>query len=177
MPTKRARQTPPTKPAKPASPSAQLETFLKKYTPAIAAQARAALLKLRRRCKGATELVYDNYNALVIGFGPNDRAGQHIFSLACYPDHITLCFLPACSPTNLYDPKNLLQGGGRVVRHIRLSKPSDLDQPDIADLMTAALESADTPLDPKQKRTLIIKSISAKQRPRRPEPKPKKAAR
>jgi hypothetical protein len=34
--------------------------------------------------------------------------------------------------------------------------------------MNAALHRAKVPLDPKQRRRLIIKSVSAKQRPRRP---------
>ena len=49
---------------------AQLDSFLDKYTPEVAGQARAALEALRRLVPGAVELVYDNYNALAIGFWP-----------------------------------------------------------------------------------------------------------
>jgi hypothetical protein len=57
-----------------ANPKRQLDSFLAKYDPAIRALARRVLVKLRRRLPGAVEMVYDNYNGLVIGFGPNDRA-------------------------------------------------------------------------------------------------------
>jgi len=56
------------------TPAQQLASFLRKYDPAVASVARGALARLRKRLPGATELVYDNYNALAIGFGPSQRA-------------------------------------------------------------------------------------------------------
>jgi hypothetical protein len=52
---------------------------------AIAKLARAAIAKLRKRLKGATQLVYDNDNALVIGFVPTDRPSDVVLSIALYP--------------------------------------------------------------------------------------------
>ena len=73
------------KTAKPSeSPEAQLDRFIDKYTPAIAAHARAALVRMRQLLPGAVQLVYDNYNALAIGFGPSERASEAIFSIALY---------------------------------------------------------------------------------------------
>ena len=76
-----------------ASPTAQLRTFLAKFSPEIAARAQAILKKMRARYPSALELVYDNYNALVIGFGPTERASEAIFSIAIFPKWITLFFL------------------------------------------------------------------------------------
>ena len=67
------------------SPEIQLDAFLDKYTPAVAMLARACLAKMRARLPGAVQLVYDNYNALAIGFGPSERASEAIFSIALYP--------------------------------------------------------------------------------------------
>ena len=61
---------------------AHLAGFLAKYTPEIETLAKAALKKLRARLKGASELVYDNYNALAIGYGPSERASEAIVSIA-----------------------------------------------------------------------------------------------
>jgi len=36
-------------------------------------------------------MVYDNYNGLVIGFGPTERASQGIVSLTIFPRWVTLC--------------------------------------------------------------------------------------
>jgi hypothetical protein len=43
-----------------------------------------------------------------------------------------------------------------------------IDSPGVQDLISQAIELADKPIDATQPRRLIIKSISAKQRPRRP---------
>lgn len=152
------------------SPKEQLDGFLAKYDPEIAASARAVHAKMRARLPGAIEMVYDNYNALVIGFCPNERASDAIFSIVLYPRWVTLCFLQGAG---LPDPKRLLKGSGNVVRHIRLENADDLDQPDLRELIDRALERARVPLDSDGNGKLIIKSISAKQRPRRPPPRTK----
>ena len=76
-----------------ATPAAQLRGFLLKYQPKTATQARRALTKMRALVPGATEMVYDNYNALVVGFGPSERASEAVVSLAIFPKWVTLCFL------------------------------------------------------------------------------------
>jgi hypothetical protein len=109
--------------------------------------------------------VYDNYNALAIGFGPSERASEAIFSIALYPRWVTLFFLQG---VGLPDPKGLLKGSGKVVRHIVLSSAADLDLPAIQELMTKALRRAEAGIDPTAPGRLVIRSVSAKQRPRRP---------
>ena len=81
-----------------ASPTAQLRAFLAKFSPEIAARAQAILKKMRARYPSALELVYDNYNALAIGFGPTERASEVIFSIAIYPNWINLFFLQGKTP-------------------------------------------------------------------------------
>jgi len=55
-----------------------------------------------------------------------------------------------------------------VVRNIRLAGADDLDRPEIRELIALAVARSKTPFDPAAPRRMIIKSISAKQRPRRP---------
>ena len=150
------------------SPKDQLAGFLAKYTPEVASQARAALALMRSRLPGAIELVYDNYNALAVGFGPTERASDVIFSIAVWPRWISLFFLQ--NGPDLPDPKKLLKGSGTRVRHIVLKEPKMLDLPAIRTLMNQALQRASKPLDPDQPRRIVIKSVSKKQRPRRPAP-------
>ncbi len=121
---------------------------------------------MRARLPGACELVYDNYNALAIGFGPGERTSDAIFSIAVFPRWVSLFFLQ--SGTRLRDPDCFLEGGGNQVRHIKLDHGAMIDDPGVQDLIAQALELATTPIDPAQPRRLIIKSVSAKQRPRRP---------
>src|SRR5262245_55182880 len=134
---------------------AQLKTFIARYTPEVGALAKASLKKMRARLPGAVELVYDNYNALVVGFGPTDRASDAIFSIVLYPRWVTLFFL---NGKGLPDPQKLLKGNGVRVRHIVLENAAMLDKPDVQALMRAALDRSQTEIDDKRRRLLIIKS-------------------
>ncbi len=146
------------------SPEAQLDGFIDRYAPEIGATARAALARMRARLPGAIELVYDNYNALAIGFSPTERASDVIFSIALYPRWVSLFFLRGAE---LSDPQKLLQGSGKVARHIVLEDAAVLDKPAVRALMAQALKRSAKPIDRKAQGRIVIKSISAKQRPRR----------
>jgi hypothetical protein len=147
------------------SEEAQLDRFLDAFTPEIATFARVALSKMRKRLPQSIELVYDNYNALACGFGPTEKTSEAIFSIAVFPKNVSLFFLQGAA---LPDPKGLLQGEGNVVRYIRLEDEDTLDRSDVKAMMAAALKTAEVPMDKKTQYKLVIKSVSAKQRPRRP---------
>lgn len=142
----------------------ELAKFMRKYDPAIAMQAKKALAKLRKLLPGAVEMVYDNYNALVIGFAPRERASEAVFSIALYPQYFNLFFMWG---KGLPDPRKRLRGSGNQVRHIRLDSAATLDEPEVRELINVALNRAPVPFDSKQKRRMIIKAVSKKQRPRR----------
>src|SRR6476620_6891964 len=118
------------------SPERQLDWFLGKYLPEIEAQARAARKKLSDLLPGTVQMVYDNYNFLVIGFGPTERPSEAILSLALAPKHGSLCFLYG---VDLPDPKKLLRGSGNQVRNIRLEGETTLDQPAVRTLIKEAV--------------------------------------
>jgi hypothetical protein len=147
------------------TPKQQLSAMIDRFTPQVARVARRALAKMRELTPGSIELVYDNYNALAIGFAPGERSSEGIFSIALFPPHASLFFLQGAK---LPDPTRRLRGSGNVVRHIVLESADVLDEPDVRALIDVALARAKVPLPPDQKRRLVIKSISAKQRPRRP---------
>src|ERR1700755_3300437 len=125
-------------------PERQLDGFIDKFTPEVAAIARALLTRLRKRVPGATVLVYDNYNALAIGFAANDRAGSVVLSIALYPKWINLFFLRGIE---LEDPFGLLKGGGSKVRHIPKVTAESLDDERIDALIQQALAIAEPPID------------------------------
>jgi hypothetical protein len=147
------------------TPASRLAAFLGKYEPAVAALAKGALARLRRRLPGAFELVYDNYNALAIAFSPTDTSSAAVFSIAVYPRWVSLFFAQGA---RLPDPKKLLQGSGNKMRHIILRRPDDICDPDVEALIRAALKLAGDPFEPTRRRRLIVKSVAPKQRPRRP---------
>jgi len=142
----------------------QLAGFIAKFAPDRARQIRDARRKMRALLPSATELVYDNYNFFVIGYGPNEKASLAIFSIAAQASGVTLCFLQGAG---LPDPTKRLRGSGNVVRNVRLESVSTLEEPDVRALIDVALARAKVRMDPSATRQLIIKSVSAKQRPRR----------
>lgn len=148
------------------SAARQLAAFLAKYTPAMAREGRAALARLRKLVPGATELVYDNWNGLVVGFGPTERASDAVVSILMTIDHVSLCFID--DAPSLPDPHRLLRGSGNVVRHIKLTSAKDLDLPPVRALVREAASRSDVPINPRGRRKMVIKSISKRQRPRRP---------
>jgi hypothetical protein len=155
-------------------PEQQLAGFIAKFTPEMGTFIRAARRKMRARLPQAIELVYDNYNFFVIGYGPSEKASEAIFSLAAQAKGLSLCFLQGAG---LPDPAGLLKGSGKVVRSIRLESAATLDRADVGALMQAALARAKAPIDLGGVHRLIIKSVSAKQRPRQPTARAKKPSR
>ncbi|MDB5463674.1 MAG: hypothetical protein JWP28_2641 [Phenylobacterium sp.] len=143
----------------------QIEGFIAKFSEDVAPQIRAARAEMRRRLPGAVELVYDNYNALAIGYGASDRLEDLVFSIACFPRWVRLFFYYGAE---LADPAGLLEGEGAQVRSLKLPNLSVLDEPPVRALMAQALARAVQPIDPTAPSRSVVKSVSARQRPRRP---------
>jgi hypothetical protein len=147
------------------TPSAQLTSFIGKYTPEIARAFSACRRKIRKLVPGGYELVYDNFNALGIGYGPGQKASDVVISVVAYPRWVTLFFLDG---RHLTDPHSLLSGTGTRVRSIRLQSPHDLDRPEVKRLIAQALAPHIGAMTNFPKIKTIVKAMSAKQRPRRP---------
>ena len=146
------------------SPAKQVAGFIAKFDPSIAKLTRAARSVLRKRFPTAIELVYDNYNALAIGYSSTERTSDVLFSLAVYARGLNLYFMYGRS---LPDPDKLLQGSGSQGAFVRLDALSVLDEPGVKALIDAAVKQAQPPLPTRGRGYTIVKSISAKQRPRR----------
>jgi hypothetical protein len=148
------------------TPARQLTVLLRDYTQTVRQTAQAALTKLREQVPGATEMIYDTYNALVIGFAPGDRPSEAVLSIGLYPKWVNVYFLDGAV---LDDPQKVLKGSGSRVRTLRLDDGARvLDAPAVKALVAAAVDNADAPFDATRRRRLVIKSSVAKRRPRRP---------
>jgi hypothetical protein len=145
------------------SPAKQIASFIAKFDPKMAKLITSLRKALRKRFPTAIELVYDNYNFLVFGFCTTDRASDCLVSLAAQAKGVSLCFYWG---KTLPDPQKVLQGSGNQVRWIRLEGPATLARPEVEALLQAAADQAKHPL-PTEKGYTVVKSISAKQRPRR----------
>ena len=147
----------------PADAERRLRTFIAKFEPRHQTLIRAIRKVLRKRFPTAYELAYDNYNFFVIGYGSTERPSDAIVSLAAGANGIGLCFIHGAS---LPDPHKLLLGSGTQTRFIRLEAVDVLARPDVEALLAAAIARAKTPLPARGRGRLIIRSVSAKQRPR-----------
>lgn len=148
----------------PATAERQLKSFVAKFEPAHQTLIRAVRSRLRQRFPTAYELVYDNYNFFVIGYGPTERPSDCVVSLVAGANGVGLCFIHGAS---LPDPAKILRGAGNQTRSIHLDSADVLVRPQVEALIAAAIAHAKTPFLPDARGKLIIRSVSAKQRPRR----------
>ncbi len=148
----------------PKTPEQQLDDFIAKFEPAIGKLIRECRSVMRKRFPTANELVYDNYNFFVIGYCTTERPSDCVVSLATNSKGIGLSFYHGAT---LPDPHQILQGSGKQNRFVRLEGAATLSRPEVQELLDNAEAQADPPFVKKGGGKLIIRSISAKQRPRK----------
>ena len=142
----------------------ELRSFIEKFDPKDQRLIRSVRSAVRKRFPTANELVWDNYNFFVIGYSPTERPTDSIVSIAARANGVGLCFIQGAG---LPDPKKLLLGSGQQTRFIRVEAASQLAHPDVEALIVAAIDQARTPLPADGRGRLFIRSVAAKQRPRR----------
>ena len=145
------------------SPEVRLKGFIDKFDPEVASQIWSVRKALRKRLPGAVELIYDNYNFFVIGYGPNERASEAVLSIAAQAKGVSICFIQGAK---LPDPTKVLSGSGNQTRSLRLENAEVLSRAEVEELIKAALALGKTPM-PNTNGYTVIKSVADKQRPRR----------
>lgn len=147
------------------TPEAQLRSFIEKFDPVQQKLIRAARNALKKRLPAANELVYDNYNFFVIGYSHTERPSDSILSLIADANAVRIAFPYIGS--KLLDPHKLLKGSGSMNRALQLESAKELGRPEVEELISAAVGLSKAPLSVNTNGRLIIRSVSAKQRPRR----------
>lgn len=109
------------------------------------------------------ELIYDNYNALVIGFGLSEKAGDVYCSIALYGNYVNFGLLRG---SEIKDPLKIFKGSAGLYRKIPVRNKEDLPDPEIKGVLNAAYEHAQKRLKQKQtmKGQVMVKSVSKKKR-------------
>ena len=146
------------------TPEQQLKSFIGKFDPAMGKQIRECRSAMRKRFPTAYELVYDNYNFLVIAYCTTERPSDSVASLAANSKGVGLHFYYGAG---LPDRHGILQGSGSQNRFVRLEGAVTLGKPEVLELLEAAAAHADPPFGTAGGGKLIIRSVSEKQRPRR----------
>jgi hypothetical protein len=139
--------------------------FIDRFTPEIAARAHACRAAIHARLPTAFELVYDNYQALALGYASSERQKDCVLSIAVYAKVVRLFFYYGVT---LPDPTGRLSGAGNQVRHLLLDGPVTLAEPAVEALIAAAILQGERPMPEYGAGMSIIKSVSPNQRSRRP---------
>lgn len=102
----------------------------------------------------ATELLYHTH-ALTSVYSLSEKLGDAFCMIPIYTNHLNLGFNKG---TLLPDPKKLLKGTGKLIRHIPIAKIDDFDNEAVNELIKAAIELAES--DSKTQSRLSFKMIS-----------------
>jgi len=145
--------------------TSDLEKFLEPFDDHIADLAlwlRKFIWKLYPKCN---ELIYDNYNALAVGWSPTMKMNDIFCSIAVYSNEIM--HFGFYWGSRLSDPQKMLEGKGKQYRFIRVTSKKDFPKEYMIELLAEAhmnsLASARS-LDDAPRGETVVKMISAKKK-------------
>jgi hypothetical protein len=141
----------------------RLDGFIAKFARENQRLIREVRRTLQKRFPTAHELVYDNYNFFVIGYCPTERPSDCLVSIAAAASGVGICFTHGA---RLSDPQKILNGAGKQTRFLRVESAKVLARPEVVALLAEAAARAKTPRPAAGRGKTIIRSVSAKQRPR-----------
>ena len=119
-----------------ADPVDELDMFLAGFSPEVTTLALSARALILEVMPDALEQVDPAAN--LIGYGLDRSYKGLICGILLYKNYINLIFARGAS---LPDPGNLLTGTGKRARHIKITRPADLDAPGVRALLQAASDS------------------------------------
>jgi hypothetical protein len=151
-------------------PIPELLKFLSAYDKRILNLALEVRRTVLTAAPDATEAIYDAYNAVAIGYSFTGRLKESFIHVAVYAPHVNLGFNRGAE---MDDPEGVLRGDCKMVRHLTIREPADLNKKYIARLVKDAVLDGRTmaatskvPTIPPQS---TVKAIYAKKRrPARP---------
>ena len=110
-----------------------LEAFLLNYPDAVRELARSARALILTVMPNTVEQLDPPANLIAYGL---DRSYKGLIcSITLHKLHINLMFAQGAS---LPDPQGLLQGTGKLARHVRIERLADLEAPEIRHLLETA---------------------------------------
>jgi hypothetical protein len=120
-------------------PDSRLLDFLRVYDPSICSLALGLRTLVLEEAPEAPEMIYDAYNAVAFGFSFTGRLKEAFIHIAVYAKHVNLGFNYGAT---LADPRGVLVGTGKQVRHIKIGSQADLERPYLREYVRAAIEQA-----------------------------------
>jgi hypothetical protein len=120
----------------------QFEEMLERFDPSVRELAHATRDLIFDVLPGVVEVVWDRQGTAGYGTGPK-KMSEHFCYIALHPHHLNLGFNYG---SELADPKHLLEGPGKLLRHIKIHAVTDLENPALRDLLRTATTHRVPPL-------------------------------
>ncbi len=137
--------------------------FLTPYPASTIALSRELRRKLVKILPPCVETIWDAVNTVGPSYGFTEKNADHFIHLPTYTKYVNIGFSQGAL---LDDPEGRLQGNGARIRHIKLTRAEDLDDPYILDLIRQAVDLAFQGHDPVEPRSIIRIMDGPKRRPK-----------
>src|SRR5215510_27452 len=141
-------------------PPAELTGLLQRYEPdvqAVAIAMRSAVLGEVGPCHETVFPVYRNNVISILYSTTEKRMKDNICLVVVYRDHVNLMFPRG---VDLKDPRGLLEGSGKAMRHVKMLSAGDVDRPGVRALIKQAKKRPDLgkPAKPLRRVTTILRA-------------------
>jgi hypothetical protein len=116
----------------------EFDDFLSAYSPDVQKLAKRARKLIFEVTPDVSETVYPAMKVVRYGLQGNKMAGL-VFGIMPTKAGVSLGFMHG---TSLPDPEGLLEGTGKNLRHVKLKKKEDVDNPALKALVEAEIREA-----------------------------------
>lgn len=122
-------------------PDPEYQKLLDPYGAAIEKLALAARKLILEEAPEANEFVYELYT-IADHFSFTERPSDAFVYTTTHAGWVNIGFNFGAM---LADPEGLLEGDGKLIRHVRIAQAADLEAPGVRELVRAALAQAERP--------------------------------
>jgi hypothetical protein len=148
---------------------AELTGLLRRYEPdvqAIAEALRGLVLDTIGPCHETIFPVYQNSVISILYSTTEKRMKDNVCLIVVYRDHVNVMFPRG---VDLKDPRGLLEGAGKAMRHVKMLTVADTKRPGVRELIRQANKRPDLgkPVKPLRK---VVTMLKAKKRQTEPKP-------
>lgn len=116
-----------------------VEGFLAPQSPEVRDLMMRARALIMSAMPHAVEVVRPGRNAITYATG--DKMAEWLIYIAPFKSRINIGFLRG---TELPDPRRLMEGTGKLLRHVKIKSVEDLESPALRDLIEAAVATTGT---------------------------------
>lgn len=138
-------------------PDPEYLNLLMRYGEGIQKIALAARKLILEEAPEASDFIYEVYT-IADHFTFTERPSDAFVFTTTHANWVNLGFNFG---SLLPDPNGLLRGEGKLIRHVRIARPVDLDAPGVRELVRAAIAQAERPEGKAGKRRTVVRTAQS----------------